>query len=143
MLYVFFASTHLCTRKEPQLVHACLHKMYLRVFSKQVVLHVLAKLITREIMGIVCECITSHDSPSSLNQVVPYMFNLGSTQIWLNSNICLNDRTFECSLSNSNFAINSIRKCALISKVEKWHPHLEALCMCLQCKYYKLICVCH
>ena len=94
---------------------------------KQVVLHVLAKLIMREIMGIVCECFTSHDSPSSLNQVVPYMFNLGPTQIWLNSNICLNDRTFECSLSNSNFAINSIQKCALISKVEKWCPHLEAL----------------
>ena len=35
------------------------------------------------------------------------------------------ERTFECSLRNSNFAINSMRKCALISKVEKWHPHFK------------------
>ena len=37
------------------------------------------------------------------------------------------EQTFECSLSNSNFAINSMQKCALISKVEKWHPYLEEL----------------
>ena len=50
---------------------------------------------------------------------------LGPKRTWFNSNIHSNERTFECSLRNSNFAINSMRKCALISKVEKWHPHFK------------------
>ena len=50
---------------------------------------------------------------------------LGPKRTWLNLNIRSNERTFECSLRNSNFAINSMRKCALISKVEKWHPHFR------------------
>ena len=50
---------------------------------------------------------------------------VGPKRTWLNSNIRSNERTFECSLRNSNFAINSMRKCALISKVEKWHPHFK------------------
>ena len=50
---------------------------------------------------------------------------IGPKRTWLNSNIRSNERTFECSLRDSNFAINSMRKCALISKVEKWHPHFK------------------
>ena len=50
---------------------------------------------------------------------------LGPKRTWLNSNIRSNEQTFKCSLRNSNFAINSMRKCALISKVEKWHPHFK------------------
>ena len=55
---VSFATTHLCTCREPQLVytlHTCLDKMYLWVFFKQVVLHVLAELIARKITGVSCE----------------------------------------------------------------------------------------
>ena len=54
-----------------------------------------------------------------------HTYMLGPKQTWLNSNIRSNERTFECSLRNLNFAINSMRKCALISKVEKWHPHFK------------------
>ena len=50
---------------------------------------------------------------------------LGPKRTWLNSNIHSNERTFECSLRDSNFAINSMRKYVLISKVEKWHPHFK------------------
>ena len=54
------------------------------------------------------------------------IFVVGPKQTWLNSNICSNERTFEYSLSNSNFSIISMQKCALISKVEKWHSYLVA-----------------
>ena len=73
--------------------------------------------------------VTAYDS--SYNGITTYscnclaVYTLRPKQTWLNSNIRSNERTFECSLRNSNFAINSMRKCALISKVEKWHPHLK------------------
>ena len=68
---IFFARTHLCIRVEPQLVHTCLHKMYLQVFFEQVVLRVLAELIVRKIMCIACVgIITTHDFPLSLNRPV-------------------------------------------------------------------------
>ena len=54
-----------------------------------------------------------------------FQYVLGPKRTWLNSNIRSNERTFKCSLRNSNFAINSMWKCALISKVEKWHPHFK------------------
>ena len=44
-----------------------------------------------------------------------YVRTLGPKRTWLNSNIRLNERTFECSLNNSSFAINSMQKCTLIS----------------------------
>ena len=44
-----------------------------------------------------------------------FWLGLGPKRTWLNSNIRSNERTFECSLNNSNFAINSMQKCTLIS----------------------------
>ena len=62
---VFFSSTHLGMRTEPQMVHACLHKIYPQVFFEQEVLHVLAELSTSEITRIACVRITTHDFPLS------------------------------------------------------------------------------
>ena len=69
------------------------------------------------------------------------MYILGPKQTWLNSNIRSNERTFECSLRNSNFAINSMWKCALISKVEKWHPHFKEWLQMLPVQVIGWICV--
>ena len=61
----------------------------------------------------------------SLDIISMYLALLGPKQTWLNSNIRSNERTFECILSKLNFSIISMQKCALISKVEKWHSYLE------------------
>ena len=67
---VFFSSTPLCTHAKEQLVHECLHKMYLRVFFEQEVLLVLAELNAVEIARIMCAFITTHDFHSSSNRAV-------------------------------------------------------------------------
>ena len=43
--------------------------------------------------------------------------------------------TFERSLRNSNFAINSMRKCALMFEVEKLHPHFKEWLQMLPVQY--------
>ena len=72
-LFVFFASTRLCTHKEPQLVHACLHEMYLQAFFEQVVLHALTEVIASVVTHVSCEGIIACNYPSSLNQAIPYI----------------------------------------------------------------------
>ena len=69
----FFSSTHLCTRTKEHLVHACLYKMYPRVFFEQEVLRVLTELNTVEIAHIVCALITTHNFHSSSNQAILYL----------------------------------------------------------------------
>ena len=70
MLHSFRVATHLCTHTEAQLLHVCLHKMYLQVCFKQKVLRVLAELNEIEITRI-----TTCHFHSSLNQAVPYNNN--------------------------------------------------------------------
>ena len=78
-LFVFFASTQLCTHKEPQLVHACFHEMYPQAFFEQVVLHALTELIASVVTHVSCEGIIACNYPSSLNQAVPYIHRFAFT----------------------------------------------------------------
>ena len=63
-------------RTKKHLVHACLHKIYLRVFFEQEVLRVLAELNTIEIARIVCARITTGDFHSSSNRAVQYKLTM-------------------------------------------------------------------
>ena len=74
-----FLSTHLHIRTKAQLVHACLHKIYPRIFFEQEALRALTELNAIEITYIACARITTRDFPSSLNRAVPQLHGFDPT----------------------------------------------------------------